>query len=371
MKLIEKPLRKKQLRLRLRGAEFHDPIQRHRLYLPTEPKCRIVELIPESAGAMQSAAKCPIMIQFRCVGRGPDEMKVAPGSRDDNDAQKAGTTSTKLCIFKMGDDCRQDQLALQLIALFRRIFESIDLPHFLYPYRVVATGKGCGVIECVPNAMSRDQIGKLVEGNLSEYFVQTYGHPESETFRRARECFIRSMASYAVASFVLNVKDRHNGNILIDPQGHLVHIDFGFLFDYSPGGDMNFESSPFKLTLEMAQLMGHNVHNGRRKRQQNSLASALVDRGAYSSFVNLAIRCFLAVRHYGREICVLVELMLGSGFPCFKLKKTILNLSKRLALQKSELQAADFMRKCITNSRENLRTVLYDQYQNYAEGIEM
>jgi hypothetical protein len=57
-------------------------------------------------------------------------------------------------IVKSGDDIRQEQLAMQLISEFERIFSAANLSLWLRPYRVLATDPNSGLIELVPSVMS-------------------------------------------------------------------------------------------------------------------------------------------------------------------------------------------------------------------------
>ena len=75
-------------------------------------------------------------------------------------------------------------------------------------------------------------------------------------FKKSMNNFISSLAGYSLVCYFLQIKDRHNANILIDNEGHLIHIDFGFLLSNAPGKGLKFESAPFKLTADFVEAMG-------------------------------------------------------------------------------------------------------------------
>lgn len=41
----------------------------------------------------------------------------------------------------------------------------------------------CGVIECVPDSQSRDQIGKATDISLYQYFINKYGDEDTAQFQ--------------------------------------------------------------------------------------------------------------------------------------------------------------------------------------------
>ncbi|WFD36140.1 1-phosphatidylinositol 4-kinase [Malassezia cuniculi] len=314
------------------------------VYLPSNPDSVVVDLDRRSGRPLQSAAKAPFMATFKV-------RRIAAVSEDDDgNAEPRYETVWQSAIFKVGDDCRQDVLALQVIAQFKNIFMSIGLDVYVNPYRVTATAPGCGVIDVVPNATSRDEMGRAKINDLLAFFTDRYGPEDSSSFQRARINFIQSMAAYSIICHILQVRDRHNGNIMIDGEGHLVHIDFGFLFDIGPGG-MRFEPYSFKLSHEMVAVMGG------------------PDSPGFRMFEKLVVKCFLACRPYVREIVATCGLMLGTDLPSFKGPPTLDRLRDRFKPELSEREAAKHAQALVRDAYGNTRAVLYDFIQEKQNSI--
>ncbi|TPX17476.1 uncharacterized protein E0L32_003119 [Thyridium curvatum] len=346
-----KPEKKQKIEEELRKIKVEVGV-----YLPSNPDGVVIGIDRKSGKPLQSHAKAPYMATFRIQkNKGgveeTDEMLEETSRQNGAVVPVDNTYETwQSAIFKVGDDVRQDVLALQMIAAFRGIFHSVGLDVFVYPNRVTATAPGCGVIDVLPNSISRDMLGREAVNGLYDYFISKYGNEDSLRFQRARANFVKSMAAYSVISFLLQFKDRHNGNIMIDDAGHILHIDFGFCFDIAPGG-VRFERAPFKLTGEMMAVMGGSTEHQ-----------------SFKWFEELCVKAFLASRPHTDKLSQLVALMMDSGLPCFK-PESVRHFRERFVVERSEREAAEFMKDLIKKSYSSYSTGFYDQFQLMTNGI--
>ena len=81
-----------------------------------------------------------------------------------------------------------------------------------------------GIIECIKDAITIDEMRKKGV-NLGSIL--------NSKFRKKN--FLNSLVGYSLVTYFLQVKDRHNGNIMIKSDGSLLHIDYGFFMTNMPG----------------------------------------------------------------------------------------------------------------------------------------
>ena len=150
-------------------------------------------------------------------------------------------------IMKAGEDIRREALVMQVITKLNKFFEE-DLPPsqrpYLRPYTIMCVGGDSGLLECVPDAKSVDELKKECIGfmTLRDYFERAFGPPKQRapdvasqlhesgysatlplppsppsdvvdstiSFEQAQDNFLRSLVGYSLVCYILQVKDRHN-----------------------------------------------------------------------------------------------------------------------------------------------------------------
>jgi len=261
-------------------------------------------------------------------------------------------------IVKSNDDLRQEVMTIQMIELCRHIFQEAGINLWLRPYRILSTSSSTGLIETISDAMSLDALKKR-EGYVSllDHFERTYGAENTSQRIQAQKNFVASLAAYSLVCYFFQIKDRHNGNILLDSEGHLVHIDFGFILGIAPGGYFSTETCPFKLTAEMVEVLGGwNV------------------KSRWFNEFSVGFTCgFLALREQADRITSLVEIMSrASIFPCFAGKDKagiIKSLRERFRTDLDKEEVVSHCLELIKTSFNNYGMRQYDNFQWYTNGI--
>jgi phosphatidylinositol-4,5-bisphosphate 3-kinase len=257
-------------------------------------------------------------------------------------------------LFKSGDDLRQDILTLQLLSVMDDIWLEAGLDMRLKPYDVIATGvnaqsEGVGMIEAVLNSDTTSGIQMKLGGGvrgafskkpLHEFLLQT-NSSGSPAYEKAIDNFTRSCAGYCVATYVLGIGDRHNGNIMITKDGHLFHIDFGhFLGNFKTKFGVRRERSPFVFTPAMAYVVARGQKRPKITKE-------------YKAFEDLCCKAFNALRDHAVELENLFILMVSAGMPELMFEQDISYLRDMLRLDHTVEEAAEWFKNQIDHSVED------------------
>eukprot|EP00949_MAST-11_sp_MAST-11-sp1_P000308 g308.t1 len=240
-------------------------------------------------------------------------------------------------IIVKHEDIRRDQIILNFIRMMQRIVkrELCEQLHMV-TYNVLPTSRNSGLIQFVRGAATLDFIesnhgsykayleacakkrvrdierGKVANRNgmcfveytlerLMELACQEWGSAEEwvnldaklkrkycvkVVLKEIEERFMRSLAGYSVATWLLGVGDRHTKNVMVCEDGRYFHIDYGFVF----GKDPKILQPPVRVTANELGVLGDN----------------------YERFMSLASRTFNCARHH---VNLFVSLLLPLTVP--------------------------------------------------------
>eukprot|EP00300_Choanocystis_sp_HF-7_P019320 c20302_g1_i2.p1 GENE.c20302_g1_i2~~c20302_g1_i2.p1 ORF type:complete len:477 (+),score=127.91 c20302_g1_i2:175-1605(+) len=250
-------------------------------------------------------------------------------------------------IFKSGDDLRQDQLVMQIIEIIDRLWQREGLDLKLTKYRVLATSSDSGMVECVPNCEALQAVLTEYNGDINKFLhkknCSDSGDKKQVVPEFVVQNFIKSTAGYSVISYVLGIGDRHLDNLLLCHDGHLFHIDFGFLF----GRDPKPLPPAMKIRSEMVAVMGPE---------------------GYNQFKALCCTAFSKLRHSANLIVNLVQLVRDAGLQDMKNPEKVISfLLERLDLSMDDEKVWQHVQDLILKSETSIWPVWMDRIHYTAQ----
>nr|UXY88090.1 SNF1-related kinase [Cryptomonas curvata] len=251
--------------------------------------------------------------------------------------------SIEYMLVKESGDFYNEIFGIIFISQIEKLFQEQYLDLWLSSFYIYSIHSTSGLVNIIFNSISLHELNKARknEKNVSKYYTIT---------KKGQFKFIESLAGYSLFCFIFQLKDRHNGNILINLDNRLVHVDFGYIMGYLPG-NLKFEADSFKLSSEfLSKFNGKQTEN-------------------FELFRELFLRGFIALKkNYPKIITILKSFSFRNDFK-YNILYKVKNFEKRFNLHKNEKELIKYCLWLIEESVENWKTVQYDKYQLHASGI--
>jgi phosphatidylinositol-4,5-bisphosphate 3-kinase len=301
--------------------------------LPIDPTVLADAYVADQCQIMDSAKK-PMLTTYVHAGEGESRREVST-------------------MLKLDDDLMQDQLVLQILSVMDKLWKREGLDLEMKLYRVLPTGHMQGYIEIVRGAST---IAKLqatkstVFGAFEKKVIVDWlkkSHGGSKIPEEVNATFRKSLAAYCVATYVLGVGDRHCSNMMIQPDGHFFHIDFGHFLGHFK--KVMADHVDRELEVYFSKAMAYAVKK-----------SGKTSKAGWQEFVDLCGKAFEILRKHKNMLVYLVLSMLGTGIPELQSKEDVKYLSDKLITASTESSATEFIGNLLRKIQKSNRTKAND-----------
>ncbi|MCJ1458858.1 Phosphatidylinositol (PI) 3-kinase [Mycoblastus sanguinarius] len=296
------------------------------LPLPLDPSVSVVGCYPEDSLVFKSSLY-PLLVHFKT-----------------SDGKKYPI------IFKTGDDLRQDQLVIQIISLMDRLLRKENLDLKLSPYRILATSANAGAVQFIASTSLAAASAKY-KGSILAYLKANNPDATADLGIRAStmDTYVKSCAGYCVITYLLGVGDRHLDNLLLAPDGHFFHADFGYIL----GRDPKPFAPQMKLCKEMVEGMGSSTSP------------------YYAAFKSYCFTAYTTLRKSSNLILNLFSLMVDANIPDIRVEpgRVVEKVRERFHLEMSEEEAMRHFEGLIVDSVGSIFPVVIDTIHNMMQGL--
>lgn len=199
-------------------------------------------------------------------------------------------------IIKKDNALRKERIVSSLVYLLQdKLFKQaernrIDKFEHIPTYQIAMITETLGTIEFVENSITLGNIEKL--GMSLQNYIEE--HNPNETNEKIKITFLQSFAISSCMTFIMGIGDRHLDNIMVNKNGQLFNIDFGYLLDNPITSVLSTPS--IKITDQIINCLG-----GKKSKY-------------YTKFKKYVVDVYDLLRVYKNIIIMHYELLDNEGF---------------------------------------------------------